>query len=263
MGVRAHLSRAQFLAAGFVERKLLFVAAVVRAADSRPNIIVILVDDMGFSDLGCYGSEIETPVLDQLAAKGLRFTQFYNTARCSTTRASLLTGQWMSRHGNKAFDMFRTPWAETYPALLRAHLRKVAEQGYAMDNFLIGFTEMWTQEHHKHSAMDQHIHGFGAQIVGFYFLEAPEGSSRVVFHDPRASKLPIDLPETDMTKATIASKMINFEPKPGLLIFANAWLAHAFTRHAADKPIKFVHFNLIAQMAQQQPSCQHPPAEVV
>jgi uncharacterized protein (TIGR02466 family) len=137
------------------------------------------------------------------------------------------------------------------------------EQGYAMDNFLMGFTEMWTQEHHKHSAMDQHIHGYGAQIVGFYFLEAPEGSSRVVFHDPRASKLPIDLPEADMTKATIASKMINFEPKPGLLIFANAWLAHAFTRHAADTPIKFVHFNLNAEMAQQPKTCNHPAAEVV
>ncbi len=58
----------------------------------RPNIIVVLVDDMGFSDLGCYGSEIPTPNLDRLAAGGLRFTQFYNTGRCCPTRASLLTG---------------------------------------------------------------------------------------------------------------------------------------------------------------------------
>jgi arylsulfatase len=58
----------------------------------RPNIVLILSDDIGFSDLGCYGSEIETPVLDGLAAGGLRFTQFYNTARCCPTRASLLTG---------------------------------------------------------------------------------------------------------------------------------------------------------------------------
>lgn len=137
----------------------------------------------------------------------------------------------------------------------------LSEQGYAMRDRLVQFTEMWTQEHHKHSAMDQHIHGYGAQIVGFYFLEAPEGSSRVVFHDPRASKLPIDLPENDVSTASIASKMINFEPKPGLLMFANAWLAHSFTRHAADKPIKFVHFNLAVQSA--APTCQHPAAEVV
>ncbi len=63
-----------------------------RAADPRPNIVVILVDDMGFSDLGCYGGEIVTPNLDRLAARGLRFTQFYNTAKCSPTRATLLTG---------------------------------------------------------------------------------------------------------------------------------------------------------------------------
>jgi arylsulfatase A-like enzyme len=59
----------------------------------RPNIVIILVDDMGFSDVGCYGGEIETPHIDRLAAKGLRFTQFYNAGRCCPTRASLLTGR--------------------------------------------------------------------------------------------------------------------------------------------------------------------------
>ena len=57
-----------------------------------PNVLVILADDLGFSDLGCYGSEIATPNLDRLAAEGLRFTQFYNTARCWPTRAALLSG---------------------------------------------------------------------------------------------------------------------------------------------------------------------------
>jgi arylsulfatase len=58
----------------------------------QPNIVLILNDDMGYSDIGCYGGEIETPNLDRLAANGLRFSQFYNTARCSPSRASLLTG---------------------------------------------------------------------------------------------------------------------------------------------------------------------------
>ena len=57
-----------------------------------PNVLMILVDDLGYSDLGCYGSEIETPNLDNLAANGLRYTQFYNTGRCWPTRSSLLTG---------------------------------------------------------------------------------------------------------------------------------------------------------------------------
>jgi len=65
----------------------------------RPNILLIMSDDMGFSDLGCYGSEIQTPHLDALAAKGIRFTQFYNAARCCPTRASLLTGLYPHQAG--------------------------------------------------------------------------------------------------------------------------------------------------------------------
>src|SRR3954464_8642011 len=69
------------------------------AQPAKPNIIVILVNDMGFSDLGCYGSEIPTPNLDALASHGLRFTQFYNTGRCCPTRASLLTGLYSHQAG--------------------------------------------------------------------------------------------------------------------------------------------------------------------
>lgn len=67
------------------------VTGVANAA-TRPNVLVILADDLGFSDLGCYGGDIETPNLDALASNGLRFTQFYNTARCWPSRAALLTG---------------------------------------------------------------------------------------------------------------------------------------------------------------------------
>ena len=65
----------------------------------RPNIVLIMADDMGFSDIGCYGSEIRTPNLDGLAARGIRFTQFYNTARCCPTRSSLLTGLYAHQAG--------------------------------------------------------------------------------------------------------------------------------------------------------------------
>ena len=78
-----------------------FLFAVVSpcsAADS-PNVVVILVDDMGFSDIGCYGSEIPTPHLDALAADGLRFSQCYNTGRCCPTRAALLTGLYPHQAG--------------------------------------------------------------------------------------------------------------------------------------------------------------------
>jgi arylsulfatase A-like enzyme len=72
------------------------------AAKPRPNIVVVLADDMGFSDPGCYGSEIATPTLDRLAANGLRFTQFYNTAKCHSSRVSLLSGRWCRQAGDQS-----------------------------------------------------------------------------------------------------------------------------------------------------------------
>ncbi len=67
---------------------------------AQPNFLLVMVDDMGFSDLGCYGSEIETPNMDRLAANGLRFTQFYNTAKCHSSRVSLLSGRWCRQAGD-------------------------------------------------------------------------------------------------------------------------------------------------------------------
>jgi arylsulfatase A-like enzyme len=89
------------------------LAALSLNAASHPNILLILSDDMGFSDLGCYGSEIQTPNLDALASNGLRFTQFYNGARCCPTRASLLTGLYPHQAGvghmtvDKGLDGYR------------------------------------------------------------------------------------------------------------------------------------------------------------
>ena len=97
-------------------------------AKARPNVLVILADDLGYSDLGCYGSEIATPHLDQLAQQGLRYTQFYNTARCWPTRAALLTGYYPQQvhrdalptvaggAGNKSV---RPAWAPLLPQLLK------------------------------------------------------------------------------------------------------------------------------------------------
>ncbi|EMI21856.1 arylsulfatase [Rhodopirellula maiorica SM1] len=74
-------------------------------AEQRPNIVLIMCDDMGWSDIGCYGGEVETPNLNRLAAEGMRFTQFYNNAKCTTTRASILTGVYPRRDQR---DLLRT-----------------------------------------------------------------------------------------------------------------------------------------------------------
>ena len=76
-----------------------FLSGVMAQQAARPNIILVLVDDMGWSDPGCYGGEIETPNLDRLAAEGLRFSQFYNCAKCETTRATLLSGRYHAEVG--------------------------------------------------------------------------------------------------------------------------------------------------------------------
>jgi arylsulfatase A-like enzyme len=73
---------------------------MVAAAEKKPNIILIMADDLGFADLGCYGSEIETPNLDALAVGGMRFSQFYNTAKCHSSRVSLLTGLYCDQAGS-------------------------------------------------------------------------------------------------------------------------------------------------------------------
>lgn len=83
---------------------LLGLSSSVVAEDVRPNIVMMMVDDLGFSDFGCYGSEIETPHIDSLAQSGVRMNQFYNTAKCHSSRICLLTGKYPFQAGNEAMD---------------------------------------------------------------------------------------------------------------------------------------------------------------
>jgi arylsulfatase A-like enzyme len=75
------------------------------AAEQRPNIILVMVDDLGYSDIGAYGSEIKTPNIDQLASEGIRFREFYNNSICAPTRASLITGQYPHKAGVGYFNV--------------------------------------------------------------------------------------------------------------------------------------------------------------
>lgn len=107
-------------------------------ADNRPNIVIILADDMGFSDLGCYGGEVRTPNLDRLAANGLRYRHFYNAARCCPTRASLLTGRYPHAAGMGAMVSSASkprPEDHAYQGFLKDDVPTIAEQlreaGYA------------------------------------------------------------------------------------------------------------------------------------
>ncbi len=153
----------------FLVTLLTVVSTPVRAADpaTKPNILLILADDMGFSDAGCYGSEIETPHLDALAKGGLRFTQFYNTGRCWPTRASVLTGYYAHQvrrdtiPGVKSGAQgVRPPWAKLLPELLKDcgyhsyHSGKWHVDGLPLQN---GFEHSYSlNDHDRHFAPKQH-----------------------------------------------------------------------------------------------------------
>lgn len=142
-------------------------ATVPRASSAKPNVVIILADDMGWSDAGCYGGEIATPSLDALAAGGLRFTQFYNTARCWPSRASILTGYYAQQvrrdamPGLKGGGQGRRPaWAKLLPELLKPlgyrsyHAGKWHVDGKVLDG---GFDRSYSiEDHDRHFNPKRH-----------------------------------------------------------------------------------------------------------
>lgn len=123
---------------------LLFLAVSVSA---KPlNVVVLFADDWRHDTLGCAGNPVvKTPNLDALAKEGVRFTHHcVTTSICGVSRATLFTGQWMSRHGNRDFKPFKTPWSETYPGMLRSagyftgHIGKWHNGKFPAENFDFG-----------------------------------------------------------------------------------------------------------------------------
>jgi len=125
-------------------------------------------------------------------------------------------------------------------------------QGYDMEAFNTNVTDFWGQKLLKHGQQAEHIHGHGAQLVGFYFLEVPENSTKPFIADPRPAKVQINLPEKDHTLATFGSTKINFDVKPGDVMFMNAWMQHGFEPNRSDKAFKFIHFIIGVSPAVQE-----------
>jgi uncharacterized protein (TIGR02466 family) len=130
-------------------------------------------------------------------------------------------------------------------------------QGYAMDKLVTFFTEMWTQEHNAFSDMTYHVHNMGSQISAFYFLDVPKGGSQMLIHDPRPTKMMINLPEANDKIVSNSTSQIVFTPEPGTLLLTNSWLPHSFTKNMSMEPTRFVHMNLGVTVAPE------PEVEVV
>ncbi len=133
----------------FIMAILLITAGACNTVETnnRPNVILILVDDMGFSDIGCYGSEIATPNIDKLGYNGLRFAQFYNAARCCPSRAALLTGLYphqagmggmVDRHGRSRPEGPYQGWLNKKSVTIAEVLKKSGYQTYMAGKWHVG-----------------------------------------------------------------------------------------------------------------------------
>jgi arylsulfatase A-like enzyme len=161
-------------------------------APKRSNIIVVLVDDMGFSDIGCYGSEIPTPNLDQLAKEGLRFTQFYNTGRCCPTRAALMTGLYSHQAG--VGHMTEDGGVPGYQGRLNNQCVTIAEVLHEAGYFT-AMTGKWHLGHNFN--VEPWNRGFERNMTsaagGFYFQDSPGAKlffngQELSAHDPSLPK---------------------------------------------------------------------------
>jgi len=136
---------------------------LVLAAAQKPNIVIILADDLGYSDIGCYGSEIATPNLDSLAKGGLRFTQFYNTARCWPTRAALLTGYYPQQIRMDPPQGRAPEWTRSLAQLLKPlgyrsyHSGKWHINGLPRTCADAGFDHSYRLEDHDHNFNPQNL----------------------------------------------------------------------------------------------------------
>lgn len=118
-------NKLRILVISFLSIGVLHQAVAQRQKDQSPNIVLILADDLGFSDIGCYGAEINTPNLDKLASGGIRFSQFYNASRCCPTRAALLTGLYNHKAG--IGDMSTDQHLPGYRGFLKENTVTIAE----------------------------------------------------------------------------------------------------------------------------------------
>lgn len=219
---------------------LLTVLPASHAAGQPPNIILMMADDMGWSDLGCYGSEIQTPNLDALAHSGVRFTQFYNTGRCCPTRAALLTGRYSHQAGighmmdDQGFDSYRGDLNQQCVTIAEV-LRSAGYRTYIAGKWHV------TKNTNPKSESEKHNWPLQRGFDRFYGTIHGAGS----FYDPNS-----------LTRDnTLISPYADSEYKPDTFYYTDAINDHAtrFVREHADDHSDRPFFMYVAHTAPHWP----------
>ena len=140
--------------------------------------------------------------------------------------------------------LHETALGDFFSYLLSTSWNILSNQGYNVDNYGLYFTECWGQIHNKYSGHEIHTHAFQSVISGFYFVEIPDNSFKIVLNDPRSGKIQNNLYEKNVNVISAATTLIHLTPEVGDLYFMNSWFPHGFTRNRSDIPVKFVHFNI-------------------
>lgn len=196
----------------------------VEANEPRPNIILIMADDLGFSDLGCYGSEIQTPNLDRLAAEGMRFTQFYNCALCGPSRAALMTGQHPHQVGITEWTGLLNDRCVTLFELLQ----RGGYETCAVGRLDMLTAEDWHQPENLSRHVGRHFGTTGHQGPGNYFADV---RNTAIYRDGEPYSIPDGGYKTDLiTDFTLDFLKQRDQQKPFLLYmshYAPHWPLHA------------------------------------
>jgi arylsulfatase len=194
------------------------------SADERPNIVIILADDMGFSDLGCYGGEIQTPNLDRLAAEGVRFSQFYNCALCGPSRAALMTGLYPHQVGIAGWTGLLNDRCVTMFEMLK-------RAGYltcAVGRLDMVTAEDWHEPRNIAKYVDRFFGSTGHEGPGNYFKDV---RTTAFYRDGEPYSIPEDGYKTDLiTDYTVEFIRKRDQTKPFLLYMAHYaphWPLHA------------------------------------
>ena len=123
----------------------------------------------------------------------------------------------------------------------------LGEMGFDLTNYQVFTTELWVQEFAKQGGGHHTLHThWNGHMSGFYFLKASDATSRPVFEDPRPGRVMNLLPEKDKTKVTLATSQINYNVKPGRLIFFNSFMPHLYSVDSGYEPFRFIHWNIQA-----------------